>query len=293
MNHSHIKAEFHYFGGPFFSFYIADTGSQVLMELGISQIVPHLKKTVERTLGRFDPGWLTGMHSHYDHVGGAPRLKGMFPAARLAGSAATDTALRDESLAPVYARTMESLNDNPLFSRVYPDADGEVVFRASGMDVILKEGDAVPLGGGDSLLVLETPGHSACSISLFHEATRTLFASDACGVPLPSGRIWITGFQSLALFGQSLQRFLSLEPEALCPGHVPPFRGKSAVRYLERALKVTDSFRNHVAELVGKHRGADAAVDALMKEYEDDLPFLQPGIFRYGCLEMVRQFARD
>ncbi|MEW6203067.1 MAG: MBL fold metallo-hydrolase [bacterium] len=293
MEFKHIADKFYYLGGPIFSFYITDGERQTLIELGISQIVPHLVKAAQKHLGRFEPAYLIGLHSHFDHIGGAVRLKEMFPTAQLAASAHTDKIMRDPDTTITYVETMEKINSNPMLKMVYQDVDEAVIFYPLGLDIILREGDGVPLDDAGKLQVLETPGHTECSISLFHQPTKTLFVSDACGVPFPSGRIWPTAFYDLALYKKNMQRMLNLEPHFLCLAHVGFFKGEQARRYLERSLKVTDSFFNHIAELlqiIGSEKGV---LKALMDEYENDIPFIQPFIFKYGCREMIKQVAKN
>jgi len=292
MEFQHITGNFHYLGGPIFSFYIAHGKQQILIELGISQIVPHLINTAEKNLGKFQPDYLVGLHSHFDHIGGAVRFKELYPTARLAGSEHTDKTMRDAHTAQLYVETMEKINSNPMLQMVYPDADQKVIFYPLGLDTILHEGDEMLLSDDTPLRILETPGHSKCSISLFHETTRTLFVSDACGVPFPSGRIWPTAFYDLNLYTKNLKRLRALKPDFLCFGHVGFFQDSQARRFLERSLKVTDSFFNHIAELYRKLGSIDAVLKALMKEYETDIPFIQPNIFKYGCREMIKQVAK-
>lgn len=293
MDFKHIATNLYYIGGPIFGFYIADGEKQTLIELGVSQVVPNLAEMAKKHLGRFNPGVLVGTHSHFDHIGGAVRLKDMFPDAVLCGSAATDAALRDPENVKLYIQSMENVTGNPGFEFSFPDADEELVWRECCLDRVLRDGDTIPLEDGTGLSVLETPGHSDCSITLFHEPTRTVFASDAVGVPLPSGRIWVCAFADFDQYKKSMERILDLEPEHLMITHVPPFLSKRAPRYIERSLKATESFFARIRELYDKLGEPRDVVHALVEEYEYDMPFTQANVFRWGCWEMVKQVARE
>lgn len=291
MEFKHIADNLHYIGGPIFGFYLAGGERPALIELGVSQVIPALAEMARKHLGGFNPGALAAMHSHFDHVGGAARLKDMFPDATLCGSAATDVALRDPEMGKIYVRSMENTGKSEMFKMSFPGADDEIVWRETALDRVLRDGDSIPLDDGSALTVLETPGHSPCSIALFHEPTRTVFASDAVGVPLPSGRIWVCAFDDHALYMKNMERILALKPERLMITHVPPFLNGRAPRFIERSLKATESFFSRIRELYNNLGDQREVVYALVKEYEYDLPFTQENVFKWGCWEMVKQVA--
>lgn len=76
---------------------------------------------------------------------------------------------------------------------------------------------AVPQGDVGPFRVIPTPGHSADSVCLLWE--RVLFSGDTV---LGAGSVFIApGEGSLSAYLQSLERLLSLDLEAICPGHGP------------------------------------------------------------------------
>ncbi|MDD1665572.1 MAG: MBL fold metallo-hydrolase [Methanomicrobiales archaeon] len=105
-------------------------------------------------------------HSHPDHIGGAlaiRRATGCIIAAHPAERAwIEDTGLQERER-PV-----------PGFSSL---VEGPV-----RVDRLLGDGDAIGTGGGRSLMVLHTPGHSPGSISLFLEDEGVLITGDAIPV---------------------------------------------------------------------------------------------------------------
>lgn len=293
MDYRKLADNVHWLGGPIFGFYLAGAARPTLIELGTSQVIPHLAKAAEKLLGGFRPSRLVCMHSHYDHAGGAARLKRMFPDAELCGSAAAGAVLADPDAAATFSQSMEKIHLNPAFKLVFQDADEEVFWNPTALDRVVREGDTLPLDDGSALRVLETPGHSDCSISLFHEPTRALFVSDAVGVPFPSGRIWVTAFSNLDQYRRGVERLIALEPEHLCIGHVPPFSGDRARRWLERTLKVTGTFFDHLRALHAELGDVRAVVHSLVREYETDMPFIQANVFKWGCWEMAKQVAAE
>jgi glyoxylase-like metal-dependent hydrolase (beta-lactamase superfamily II) len=95
-------------------------------------------------------------HAHIDHIGGAQKLK-----------AATG--------APVYMNA----HDQELYDQIEEQAHwlGVAPPEKTGIDVNAREGDVVKLGPAE-FRVLETPGHTEGSISLWIPAENKLVAGD-------------------------------------------------------------------------------------------------------------------
>ncbi len=137
-------------------------------------------------------------HVHFDHIMGAEEVCVATGAPLLVGAA------------DVPALTDSDLNLIHLFKR-----HENLSLRA---DVLLREGDSIPLGG-ESLTVIETPGHTPGSICLRGE--NGLLSGDT----LFSGAVGRTDFPGgdAAAMQQSLQKLMTL-PDALpvYPGHNEP-----------------------------------------------------------------------
>jgi hydroxyacylglutathione hydrolase len=80
----------------------------------------------------------------------------------------------------------------------------------------LEDGDTV-----GTLTVLHTPGHTPGSVSLFEEATKTLFSGDTVFTDGGFGRFDFPGGSPAALL-QSLRRLAGLGVKGLYPGHGTP-----------------------------------------------------------------------
>ena len=95
-------------------------------------------------------------HAHIDHIGGAQKLK-----------AATG--------APVYMNA----NDQELYDQIDMQANwlGVAAPEKTGVDVNAREGEVVKLGPAE-FRVLETPGHTQGSISVWIPAESKLVAGD-------------------------------------------------------------------------------------------------------------------
>jgi glyoxylase-like metal-dependent hydrolase (beta-lactamase superfamily II) len=148
-----------------------------------------------------------GTHSHYDHIGH------LSVATRRFGHREEAYIFRDP--------TIEATQASPFLAGRPCLADGNSIDERSvrqhscPLTNFLDEGDEIDLGGR-VLRVLHTPGHSPGSISVFDEATSTLF----CGDVLLEGGIYddIPGADRDVLLN-SHDRLASFCFDRLLPGH--------------------------------------------------------------------------
>ena len=96
-------------------------------------------------------------HAHIDHIGGAQKLKAL-------------------TGAPVYMNS----SDQELYDHIDTQAQwlGVATPSKTGIDVNAREGESVKLGAAD-FQMLETPGHTQGSISVWIPAENKLVAGDA------------------------------------------------------------------------------------------------------------------
>ena len=85
------------------------------------------------------------------------------------------------------------------------------------VDKVVKEGDVINTGEF-TFKILETPGHTNGSISIFEEKRKILFTGDAWFGKNYQGR-WIYPSGSESESKKTLQKLKKLKVKILCPGH--------------------------------------------------------------------------
>ena len=138
-------------------------------------------------------------HAHIDHIGGARKLK-------------------DATGAAVYMNT----NDIPLYEHLDMQAAwlGLPTPEEVAIDVPAREGERLRLGTSD-LLVLETPGHTRGSISLWLPAEKKLLAGDTLFRD-SIGRTDLPGGDGQQILRSIRDKLFPLPDEtAVIPGHGP------------------------------------------------------------------------
>jgi glyoxylase-like metal-dependent hydrolase (beta-lactamase superfamily II) len=99
---------------------------------------------------------------------------------------------------------------------VFQDFD----YSALKVDRVLKDGDVIDLGGGDSIEVIATPGHTWDSLSFFLPHSKTILTGEAVGI-IPGDDFWVAP-QFLSSYDDyicSIQRIREKEPKVIVMGH--------------------------------------------------------------------------
>ncbi len=139
--------------------------------------------------------------------------------------------------------------------------------------------------------VLETPGHSDCSISLHDEAARVLIISDASGFYLPAeGTWWPNYFADYGAYLRSLERLATLGAEVLCLGHDGVIRGGDDIRaYFAGAIAATRQYHQRILALTKTGQSVRQIAEQLGTEIHRQTPVLPLDFFQKNCGNLVKQ----
>lgn len=99
---------------------------------------------------------------------------------------------------------------------------GDMVPVAEDRIHVLKDGEAVDIGGGQSLKALFTPGHQPSGIVLFNESNGDLFINDLVGLHLPDADacfVFTPNRAEVAKYITSLEMVKKLPMKTLYLGH--------------------------------------------------------------------------
>jgi 2-aminobenzoylacetyl-CoA thioesterase len=208
---------------------------------------------------------------HYDHCGAAAYFKKAFPGIRIAASEkAAKIVLRPNAI-----NLMGELSANvvPLIEDIEGIDDHLLLrepFEPFGVDMILSDGDSVPLGRHLSVHVLSTPGHTRDLFSYYVPEERILFATESVGVLNQAGNIMAEFLVDYDAYMASLTRLAVLEIDILCQGHHFVFTGKEVKDFLARSLDTLERFKDDVEKLLKEEEGSIEKVVTLIKAREYD-----------------------
>jgi ribonuclease/clavin/mitogillin len=118
-------------------------------------------------------------------------------------------------------------------------------------DCLLQGGDTVQVGGV-TIEVIDTPGHTLGSISLYLRQEGVLFTGDTV-LGLGTVAIFPPPHGDMAIYMQSLERLQTYDAALLCPGHGPPVR--DVARKLQELIDHRREREQQILAAVGEGRG--------------------------------------
>lgn len=268
----------------------------ILFEAGTGAMGPLLREQMERLgIGADFVKQVIIPHAHPDHVMAVPLFREIFPDVTVTASQAAANTLSAEKAIGFFRQVDDaltaSLTQAGLITEQHhprPFADKQIA-----VDRIIQEGDAVALDGV-SFRVLETPGHSDCSLSFYEPDGRLLLASDATAYYLPEHDAWWPNyFSDYAAYLGSMRRLAELEAEILCPGHQGAVKGAEDVRsYLAASISATEEYHGRIIAEAKAGKPVRRIAEELGCEVYEKTQLLPVEFFQKNCGLMVKHSLR-
>ena len=232
------------------------------------------------------------LHSHFDHVGIVPYFKRKYPGIDVYASA---PAWKIFSM----PKAIEVMNSYSKLSATWWGAESALAaddldWRDDITGLALAEGDKIDLGGV-TLQIMDTPGHSNCSITAYEPERKIMFASDAAGIPykdfcFPSMNTNMT--QYLA----SLEKLKPLPVSYLCGDHYGYITGDEASRFLDLTFKEGIKWKAVMEDIYRRHGGdIDAAGKAITDYFYKQMPdyFIRRDILEGVFKQMLKFISKN
>jgi 2-aminobenzoylacetyl-CoA thioesterase len=281
-------------GTPAYPLYLACGPTEgVIIEGGISAVGPLVAEQL-RQLG-IGSGYVRQAvitHAHPDHVMAIPRLRELFPGLTVVASAAAAAALGSEKAIDFFRKVDGALTEALCKNGTLASAPAAPALPESriAVDQVVREGDVVTLAQR-AWNVLETPGHSDCSISLYDPAEGVLVISDAAGYYMPATNTWWPNyFSSYAAYLHSLERLAQLDARLLCLSHNAAVQGCEDIKaFFAGALAATRLYHERIIAETKAGKPMRQLAEELGAEIHPRTPMLPLDFFQKNCGLMVKQ----
>ena len=203
-----------------------------LIDSGMEYCSLKLVEDLRKELGDRPLDYILLTHSHYDHVGGVPALRHAWPRAQVCAHPHAAKILSRESVRQ-FMMEMSKKNYEEVGAgheaAGYPLEDYRI-------DVELTEGMKIDLGDV-RFRVIETPGHTKCSVSFYDEINQILFASESSGIANVDDRLAVepTFLSSYVQSMESIDKLNTLPVKQILQSHRDMSTMTDPASYFERA----------------------------------------------------------
>ncbi|NMA64591.1 MAG: MBL fold metallo-hydrolase [Syntrophomonadaceae bacterium] len=259
-------------GNRHFNFFVVGNREAVIVECGVTGAVASLYRQWQAMDHKPRIHLLLAMHAHFDHVCGIPTLQELFPQAAVAASKPAARVLSKQKILADFFEQDARMVDYLVNEGILDEPVDVPAVRSIEVDRTLVEGQAVEVGDGVSLEIIEAPGHSPCSLAAYLPSDQVMFLSDAGGFQISDTDIFPIFFQSYPLYIETIKRLMGYPTRVLAIPHQRIWSGSEVESFYQRALKsAQDAFeaiRHHIDE--GKDED-DLKEELFYRYYRDDL----------------------
>lgn len=150
-----------------------------LYDCGMAYCHDRLIKNIEEQLrkaGREEIDLILLSHTHYDHIGALPYILKKWPEAQVCGAAKAEKVFKSQGAKATMKKLGEAARD------LYSSGREPILTEGMRVDRAVGEGDRIETGKGQYFYVLETKGHTDCSLTYVWEPAGVMFACESTGV---------------------------------------------------------------------------------------------------------------
>ena len=275
------------------AYYLEGRNGAIMINGAMSYILPDVLAQMNQF--GLDPGKITKfliLHSHFDHVGIVPYFKRTYPTIEVIASAPAWKIF-------AMPKAIEIMNS---FSRISAKQVGaeealkayDTEWRDDMTGVPVGEGDRIDLGGV-TLTLMDTPGHSNCSITAYEPNIKAMFASDAAGIPYKD-MIFPSMNTNVMQYLESLEKLKPLAVSYLCADHYGYITGEEAGKFIDLSLEAGRKWKADLENYYQKYHGdIDAAGKAITEFFYREMPnyFIAPDILEGVFKQMLKFIGKN
>jgi len=260
-----VTERIEFLGRPELCSYLVKGDTYALLGGAMAHVIPDLFSqldTLSVDLERIRH--LVILHSHYDHLGIAPHLVKVWPWLTVHISKVGAQILKNQkALKAIQAYNNAALKTAPGVGQIEPlncVKEGFPVHR------IIKGGMEFDLGDRVKLHIINTPGHSVCSMAAYFPREYALFPSDSIG-SLTEERTLPMGSSNYDDFQKSIEKISNINAEIVCLEHFGALTPPEGIAFCEKVKKEAKDFRKLMIDTYKKEADLKRTVDNLAKDF--------------------------
>ncbi len=247
------------------SILICGSEKTALLDCGMAYCGTELAANVKDALQGRPLDYILLSHSHYDHIGALPYIRKAYPAASTMGAEHARKILTR----PGARKLMKELGENAR-DQYDPGSKREILTDDLSVDQVICQGDCISLGNR-SLNVLETKGHTDCSLTFVLEPDSIMFTSESTGILEKIDYVHTPILKSYEDALQSFQMCRDYKVKRIVLPHfglIPEYFNEKYWQLYEKEL---EEKRRYLAGLVKKGLSQEAIFQEYAKKYWDPI----------------------
>lgn len=255
-------------GNRHFNYFIVGQKAGAVVECGVTGGVLSFRKQWEQWQEKPDIKYMLAMHAHFDHVCGIPALRQILPEAMVLGSQEGQKVLNNPKILEDFF--IQDLCMSERLKREGIIAPGFQAYSEEKiiLDRIIGEGDEIELSGGLNLKIIDTPGHSPCSLAAYLPADQVMFLSDAAGFQISDEDIFPVFFQGYDVYIETIKRLMSFPTRVLGIPHESIWSSQEEIQaFYNRALNSAGQAFDNIRSMLDQGMDEDNIKAALFSHY--------------------------
>jgi len=222
---------------------ISGSEKTALLDCGMAYCSSLLIENLSRELGGRKLDYILVSHTHYDHIGALPFVRKAWPGLKVIGASYAQKVFSSTGA----INTIISLSQNA--AGMYAGDPGmQIPAEGFSIDRVVEDGDTVSLGE-EEFVVIETKGHTDCSLSFLLNPENMLFLSESTGVLEAPDKMHVTILKSYQDTMVSVEKCRNKRAKFLVSPHYGLMPEHFNDTYWELFLSTVDDYKNFLFEL--------------------------------------------
>ena len=249
------------FGGETLLIFTAE--KTALYDCGMAYCHKGTVKNIEEALkekGRNSIDYILLSHSHYDHIGALPYILEKWSDAEVIGAEKIYSVFKSDGAKKTMKRLGEKARDN-----FHGDPEEPVLVEGFRLDRAVSDGEKINMGEGKYFKVLETKGHTDCSLTYVFEPEGLMFLSESTGVLRQPGMMHTAILKNYEDTINSAEKCKAYGAKQLIGPHYGLVPADYTDKYFDLYMEAAEDLKEYI--LFWAEKGLDH--DELLKKVEE------------------------